>query len=89
MKRLSEKTTGILNFSDYKKLPVKFGYFLIIFLLLTGVVIAVAPPVWLFISSFKNAEELTAVPYRIFPENFNPGKIIDVWNMIDFGKYFR
>lgn len=88
MKRLAEKTGGILNFTDYKKLSAKLGYGLILFLLLAGVVAAIAPPVWLFLSSFKDAEELTAVPYRLFPENFNLGKIVDVWNMIDFGKYF-
>lgn len=88
MERLAEKTSGIFNFADYKKNSAKAGYCLMIFLLSLAAVAAIAPPVWLFLSSFKEAEELTAVPYRLLPENFRIGKIADVWGMINFGKYF-
>ncbi len=88
MKKLAEKTGGILNFTDYKKKSARIGYGVIVALLVLCVIIALLPPVWLFISSFKEAGELTAVPYHLFPEKFNLGKIADVWGMIHFETYF-
>lgn len=88
MKKLSEKTGGILNFTDYKKRSARAAYVIIIALLVLAVLAAVTPPLWLFVSSFKEAGELTSVPYHLLPEKFDLGKIAEVWNMIHFGKYF-
>ena len=88
MKRLKNKTSGILNFIDYKKPGYRLVYYIILFVLIIAVLTALLPPMWLFISSFKDASEIAKVPYSFWPESFNLSKLIEVWNMLDFGKYF-
>ena len=88
LKALKNKTNGILNYSDYKKPGYSILYFVLVFILVVAVLTAVTPVLWLILSSFKDASELTSVPYRLFPENFSLKKIGEVWQMLDFGKYF-
>ncbi len=87
-KRFAQKNSGILNYSDYKKPAFRVVYAIIVFLLVVTVLTAVTPILWLFLSSFKNAEELTSVPYRLFPKNFSLKKLAEVWQTLNFGKYF-
>lgn len=88
LKRLKSKTTGIITAADYKKVRFRVLYWIIIFILFVAVLTAITPILWLFISSFKDADELTSVPYHLFPETFDLGKLVEVWQMLDFGKYF-
>lgn len=88
LKRLKNKSTGILTGADYKKVGFRIVYWIIIFFLLVAVLTALIPVLWLFISSFKDAEELTATPYHLFPETFSISKLKEVWQMLNFGKYF-
>lgn len=88
LKRLQNKSTGILTGADYKKVGFRIVYWIIILLMVAAVLTALTPILWLFISSFKDAEELTATPYHLFPETFNFGKLKEVWEILDFGKYF-
>lgn len=88
LKRLKNKNTGILTSADYKKRGFRVVYWVILLLLFAAVLTALIPVLWLFLSSFKEAAELTATPYRLFPENFSLSKLWEVWNMLNFGKYF-
>lgn len=88
LKRLKNKSTGILIYSDYKKLGFRIVYWLILFLLFVAVLTALIPVLWLFLSSFKEASELTSTPYHLFPENFRISKLWEVWQSLNFGKYF-
>lgn len=87
-KRLSNKQVGILTSNDYKKKRFRLLYILILFILFVAVLTSLIPVLWLFISSFKEANELTATPYHLFPEVFNIKKLLEVWNMLDFWRYF-
>lgn len=88
LKRLKSKSSGILTAADYKKVGFRIVYWIILFILLVAVLTALTPVLWLFISSFKNAEELTATPYHLFPEVFNFNKLAEVWQMLNFWQYF-
>lgn len=88
LKRLKSKSSGILTAADYKKTGFRIVYWLILFILLVAVLTALIPVLWLFISSFKEAEELTSTPYHLFPEAFNFKKLAEVWNMLNFWQYF-
>lgn len=88
LKRLKSKSSGILTAADYKKTGFRIVYWLILFILLIAVLTALIPVLWLFISSFKEAEELTSTPYHLFPEAFNFKKLAEVWNMLNFWQYF-
>ncbi len=88
LKKLTAKNSGILTAADYKKTGFRVLYGVIIFVLLVAVMTALIPVLWLFLSSFKDASELTSTPYHFFPESFDIKKIAEVWNMLDFWKYF-
>ena len=88
MKRLSEKTTGVLVASDFAKIRYRVLYwFMFAFLLLLSI-ICIFPSIWLVISSFKDTKELLKVPPTLLPEHFNIKKVADVWQKIDFGTHF-
>ncbi len=88
MKSLDTKTSGILTFSDYRKKSYKVFYGVMIAILSIALVITVFPPVWLFLASFKSAKELYQVPFTLFPDTFDFGKIGNIWNALNFGKYY-
>lgn len=88
MKRLSNKRDGLLNFSDYKTLGNKIIYGVFIFLLIMFALTAIIPVIWLFISSFKEVSELNSDVYHLFPKVFNLGKLVNLWNQLDFGRYY-
>lgn len=88
LKRLKNKSSGILTASDYKKVGFRIAYWIILLILLVAVLTALIPVLWLFISSFKEPSELTSTPYHLFPEVFNLKKLVDVWNMLNFWQYF-
>lgn len=87
-KRLRSKTSGILTAADYKRPGFRIVYWIILLVLFVAVLTALIPILWLFISSFKEAGELTSTPYHLFPAVFDFGKFAEVWNMLNFWKYF-
>ncbi len=87
-RRLRSKTSGILTAADYKKPGFRIVYSIILLVLFVAVLTALIPILWLFISSFKEAGELTATPYHLFPKVFDIGKLVEVWNMLNFWRYF-
>ena len=73
------KLNGLLNFSDYKKKRHVFDYWAIITLLIIFAIVALTPIIWLFISSFKDPNEINAVNYTLFPKNWNIKQFIEIW----------
>lgn len=86
--KLKNKTEGLLNFSDYRKVGHRIVYGVFIFLLIIFALTALIPILWLFITSFKTVNEIHSVDYHLFPKVFDFGKILDVWNKLDFAKYY-
>lgn len=88
MKRLSTKRDGLLNFSDYKTIGNKIAYGVFIFLLIMFTLVAIVPILWLFITSFKTVSEINSPDYHLFPQVFDLKKMLDVWNKVNFGRYY-
>jgi len=86
--RLKDKTTGLLNFLDYKKTSNKIGYAFIIIILAIFAFIAIVPLFWLLVTSFKTVNEINSNNYHFFPESFSIMKVVELWNKIKFGKYY-
>lgn len=86
--KLREKTTGLLNFSDYKKRRFRLLYWFFVLILVVAVFTALIPVFWLIVTSFKTVTEINSTTYSFFPAVFNIGKIWDVWQKENFGKYF-
>lgn len=88
MSKLQTKTSGIIVFSDYKYKRFKVLYFMLIFVLVALVAISIFPLIWLFFSSFKEAEELFTMPFKLFPNKLDLTKALKVWQFLDFSKYY-
>jgi ABC-type sugar transport system permease subunit len=73
------KTEGILTYSDYKKTSRRLGYYVMYTILILGLFVVLLPFIWLFVTSFKDSNELLQSPenYTFFPSVF------------DFSKFFR
>jgi len=76
---LNAKKGGLLNFSDYKKKKYVFQYWSLIALLVLFVFFALAPVLWLLISSFKNIREINSSDYHLFPQNWDFSQFVALW----------
>jgi len=80
LKLFKSKTEGILTYSDYKKPIRRIGYYMMYTLLILGMLVVMMPFVWLFVTSFKDSNELLQLPsnYTFFPETFDFNKFLVV-----------
>lgn len=88
MKRLADKTDGLLNFIDYKKKRYVVLYWLMFALLVFVGAICLVPALWVLTSAFKDPKEFLAIPPTIIPHSFQPYKIVEVWNKLNFSRYY-
>lgn len=86
--RLMNKTEGLYNFMDYRRVWPKIVYGAFIAFMALIVVVCVTPPLSLFFAAFKQPQDIYSVPFRFFPDEFDFSKISRVWTEMNFGKYF-
>jgi len=79
-KLFKNKKEGILTFSDYKKGSRRVGYYITYVCLFAGLLLVLMPFVWLFVTSFKEANEILQSPqdYHFFPNSWNFSKYLNV-----------
>lgn len=87
--RFSSKTTGLLNFSDLKKIRFKCAYWLIFLFMLVIALICLLPILWVAVSGFKDIEEMFSVPPTIIPKSFHPEVVAEVWSKVNVLGYFK
>lgn len=46
------------------------------------------PPLWTFLSAFKNIKEFQMTPPTIIPRSFEPWKLAEAWKKTDFGRSY-
>ena len=88
MKRLRNKTDGLLSFSDYKRFKHRLAYYIFLFFLIFFALTAIIPLIWLFITSFKTVNEINSIDYHICPKIFDIKKLWEVWKKVEFGRYY-
>ena len=86
--RLHNKTTGLMTFSDYKKKRNVLGYIGFIVILIMFAILALAPVIWLLISSFKTVSEINSANYHLFPKSFNISQFVDLWQTVGLTDIF-
>ena len=86
--KIHNKTTGLLTFSDYKKKRYVANYIAFIVVILLFVFLALAPIVWLFVSSFKTITEINSVNYHFFPNKFDFSQFIELWETMNLTDVF-
>ena len=79
--RIHNKTKGLLTFSDYKKKRNVATYIGFIVILIMFVILALAPIVWLLVSSFKTVSEINSVDYHFFPNSLDFSQFIELWEI--------
>lgn len=87
MFKFSKKTHGIIAQSDLKKPGVKVLYWLMFAVCLIMTIVALAPPIWVFLSSFKDIKEFT-LETTLIPKEFNFDRFAKTWEDLKFYKYY-
>ena len=88
MKAFEQKQTGLLTAFDFNKTSVKIGYWIMFSIVLIAAVISAFPPIWVFLSGFKDVKEFLSTPPTLFPHSFHPEKLVEVWRDLNFGRYY-
>lgn len=88
-KRFQNKSIGVLTAGDFKKRSTRILYWALFATLLVVSIVCLFPPLWIFMSAFKDTKEFLSVPPTLIPKTFNISKLTYVWNTLDFWKYYR
>lgn len=86
LKRHMDK--GILTDADLNKPKYKVLYWAMFILMLLYCFICGFPVIWILLSGFKDVKEMYAIPSSLFPKTINLHKLIEVWNGMQFYKYY-
>ncbi|MFL0268109.1 carbohydrate ABC transporter permease [Candidatus Clostridium radicumherbarum] len=87
MSKFFLKENGIITQSDLKRTRVKILYFVMFITCILITLFSIAPPIWLFLQSFKDIKEFT-LTQSILPKTFDFSKFVGTWNELKFYKYY-
>lgn len=79
---------GIISLIDYKNPRIRLLYAVLLSVCIVLAFICIAPPLWVMLSSLKSMKEFMAVPPTIIPRSFEPQKIVETWQLLDFTKFY-
>ena len=88
MVSFEKKTTGIFTAVDMKNRSARLAYWTIFTIVLIISISFFLPPFWMVVSSFKDTKEYLQVPPTLFPKSFNLSKVSEVWNELNYPKYY-
>jgi multiple sugar transport system permease protein len=87
MARLTDRENSIINWSDMKRRPVRIFYYILFAICILVTLISIAPPIWVFLSSFKDIREFT-IDQTLLPKKFDFNRFVSTWNDFEFFKYY-
>lgn len=67
---------------------VRIFYTIAYAILIILALVCFLPPIWVFVSAFKDINEFLANPPTIIPRSFNPGKFVEAWKQSNFGRSY-
>ncbi|MEG1879888.1 MAG: hypothetical protein RR145_01070, partial [Oscillospiraceae bacterium] len=85
---LEKKEAGLVTAVELKKPHIAIIYWLFFAMLIVVSCITLLPIVWVAISGFKDVQEFYAVPPVLLPKSFDFGKVKEVWQVMDYGRYY-
>lgn len=88
VKKTIEKPNGLLNAIDLRYGRYKVIYGIMMVLLILFSLACLLPIIWIAISGFKTPAEFYSVPPTLLPESFSFSKVTEVWNKVNFFRYF-
>jgi len=86
-KKYRKKEEGVIRPFDMGSSGVKIAVIVIFLICLIMVIIAIFPPIWVFLASFKDIKEFKRDP-TIFPSVFDFSVFVDTWKHLGFLKYY-
>lgn len=86
--RFSEKSVGLLTTTDFYSKGSRVFYWGMFSLLMLMCAACILPVLWVIASAFKDVEEFYSIPATIIPRSFNPGKLVEVFKSLNFGRYY-
>lgn len=86
-KKFRQKEEGIIRPFDIGSPSVKIAAIVIFLICLIMVIIAIFPPLWVFLASFKDIKEFKRDP-TIFPSVFDFSVFVTTWKQLGFMKYY-
>ncbi len=81
------KNAGVIRFYDLHSKAVITGIVIIFIVCLVMAIVALFPPVWIFLASFKDMKEFRREP-TLLPKTFNIQVFIDTWTKLKFYKFY-
>lgn len=87
MSKFKNKDNGIITWMDLKRPSIKILYYVLFAICLLATIISIAPPIWVFLSSFKDIKEFTLEP-TLLPKEFDFSKFASTWNSLKFYKFY-
>lgn len=88
MSKFDIKNSGLINYTDLKNPKIKFLYWFCFTIMMIITLICLLPPLWVIMSSMKDIKEFFMIPPTIIPKSYHPEKLVEVWNMLNFGRYY-
>lgn len=86
-KKQKQNNTVILPIEERN--PSSRAFYICAYIILTILaVVCLFPPLWVFLSAFKNINEFLATPPTIIPRSFEPWKVIEAWKQANFGRAY-
>lgn len=85
--KYKEKDEGAIRFYDVKSPRVKILSIIILAICILMIIIALFPPIWIFLASFKDIKEFRSAA-TILPSSFDFQKYADTWEKLKFTKYY-
>lgn len=85
--RMHQKTDGLLNFSDFKRIRYHVMYWIMALMLLGMALICLVPVIWVFLSGFKETAQMYSIPPTFFPDRISLSRVTELWNMIHLERY--
>lgn len=80
-----EKPAGLISQSDLKRPKYKIIYACMIAFMVLMCVIVIVPALWIFVTGFKDSQEIYQIPVKFFPKEFNLSRIAEAWVDLDLG----
>ncbi len=85
--KYSKKEDGTIRFYDLHSTKTKILCVIIFIICLLIMIIALFPPIWVFLAGFKTIKDFNTKP-TIFPEKFDFAVFTKTWNDLHFIKYY-
>ena len=79
---------GLISSIDLKSNVYKTLFWILFAVMVVLALICMLPPLWILVSSTKDAAEFYASPPTIIPRTFNGKVLKDIWMEYEFGKYY-